>query len=98
MAPSVSIEGIVGRVKELLAEMLDGVAPGDIREDLPLFDVEPWDDGLGLDSLDSLKLLVALANEYDLDPALEIDYSRVRTVRQIAEYVHELLTAGGEST
>ncbi len=34
---------------------------------------------------------MALAEEYDLDPAVEIDYSQVRTVRDIAEYVQGLL-------
>ena len=41
-------------------------------------------------------LAVTLANEYDLDEAAEMDYSRVTTVREIAEYVHGLIAPGGE--
>jgi len=95
MVFDVSIEGIKARVKELLASMVGDLEPGDIPDDLPLFDVEREADGLELDSLDGLQLAVALANEYDLDPAVEMDYSRLRTVQDIAEHLQSLIASGG---
>ena len=95
MASSVSMEEIAARVKELLADILDR-EPEEIPEDLPLFEAEHAADGLDVDSLDGLRLAVALANEYDLGEAAEMDYGRLRTVRDIAEYVHGLLPPGGE--
>ena len=89
-----SIGAVATRTRELLAEILC-VDPQDIRDDVALFDADADLDGLELDSLDSLKLAVALAEEYDLDPAVEIDYARVRTVREIAEYIYGLLNTGG---
>ncbi len=96
MVAEVSIEDIAARVKELIAEIAGDMPADDIPDDLPLFDAEHAVDGLELDSLDSLKLAVTLANEYDLDEAAEMDYSRVTTVREIAEYVHGLIAPGGE--
>ena len=48
-----------------------------------------------IDSLDSLKLAMALADDYDLDPDTEFDYSQVQTVTEIAGYVHDLIPTGG---
>jgi acyl carrier protein len=91
-----SLAEIMVRVRELLAEVQGEVRAEDIPEDAPLFDGEFAINGFEIDSLDGLKLAVALANEYDLDEAAEVDYARVQTVREIAEYVQSLITTGGE--
>jgi len=41
---------------------LTDLTPADIKDDEPLFD-----DGLGLDSIDSLELIVLLKKEYGID-------------------------------
>ena len=41
---------------------LDGVTPGDIDENAPLF----GDEGLGLDSIDVLELIVLLERDYGI--------------------------------
>ena len=88
-----SVDGIKWRVKELLADISGQLRPADIPDDWPLFDA-PFD-GMEIDSLDSLKLAMALADEYDLDPETEFDYSRVQTVSEIARYVQSLIPTGG---
>ena len=88
-----SVEAIKWRVKELLADISGKLQPADIPYDWPLFDA-PFD-GLEIDSLDSLKLAMALADEYDLEPDTEFDYSRVQTVTEIAGYVQTLIPTGG---
>ncbi len=89
-------DDILARVKELVAELVDGVTPEEIDDDTPLFAVDGLDDGLALDSLDSLKLAMALAEEYGLDDLAEIDVERVATVREMAAYVRGSLTVEGE--
>lgn len=91
--PDQSLEGITRRVKELLADLSGKVLPGDIPDNWPLFETPV--DGLEIDSLDSLKLALALVEEYGLDPEAEFDYSRVQTVTEIAGYVHGLIPTGG---
>ena len=88
-----AVEAIKWRVKELLADISGKLQPADIPDDWPLFDA-PFD-GLEIDSLDSLKLAMALADEYDLEPDTEFDYSRVQTVTEIAGYVQTLIPTGG---
>ena len=88
-----SFEGIKWRVKELLADISGKVPPADIPDGWPLFDAPL--NGQEIDSLDSLKLAMALADEYGLDPDTEFDYSRVQTVSEIAGYVQSLIPTGG---
>ena len=88
-----SVEGIKWRVKELLADISGKFQAADIPDDWPLFDAPI--NGLEIDSLDSLKLAMALADEYELDPDTEFDYSRVQTVSEIARYVQSLIPTGG---
>lgn len=52
------------RVKEQVVEFLNlkAVKPSDIKDDEPLFG-----DGLGLDSIDSIELIVLLSREYGIE-------------------------------
>ena len=75
------------------ADVSGNALSADIPDDWPLFDA-PFD-GLEIDSLDSLKLAMALADEYGLDPETEFDYSRIQTVTEVAAYVQALIPTGG---
>jgi len=87
-----SLDDVKWQVKELIADVSGKFMPADIPDDWPLFDAPL--DGLEIDSLDSLKLAMALADEYELDPDTEFDYSRVQTVSEIAGYVYALIPTG----
>ena len=54
---------IRSRIKHLLVNALhlEGLAPSDIADDAPLFG-----EGLGLDSVDALELVVALEKEFGI--------------------------------
>ena len=64
---------------------LEELKPEDIDENQPLF-VE----GLGLDSIDALELIVLLQQEYKIKLSKADDGPKVfRSVRSIAEYITE---------
>ena len=64
---------------------LQDLKPEDIDADTPLFV-----DGLGLDSIDALELIVLLQQEYKIKLSKADDGPKVfRTVRTIAEYITE---------
>jgi acyl carrier protein len=73
-------------IKELIVEalMLEGISPGEIRSDEPLF-VE----GLGLDSIDALELGVAIRKKYGIriDAATEEVKAHFRSVRSLAQFI-----------
>ncbi len=62
-APEQDLAAITGRVKQLIVENLhlDGLTPAMIDDEAPLFG-----DGLGLDSVDALELVVAIEKEYGI--------------------------------
>lgn len=81
------MEELLLKIKEQVIEVLnlEDVEPEDIDTDAPLFG-----DGLGLDSIDALELIVLLEKQYGLkieDPkdGKKIFYS----IRTIAEYIEE---------
>jgi len=81
------MEELILKIKEQVIEVLnlEDVEPDDIDTDAPLFG-----DGLGLDSIDALELIVLLEKQYGLkieDPkdGKKIFYS----IRTIAEYIEE---------
>ncbi|MEE4198159.1 MAG: phosphopantetheine-binding protein [Bacteroidales bacterium] len=81
------MEELILKIKEQVIEVLnlEDVEPDDIETDDPLFG-----DGLGLDSIDALELIVLLEKQYGLkieDPkdGKKIFYS----IRTIAEYIEE---------
>ncbi|MCB2195774.1 MAG: acyl carrier protein [Bacteroidetes bacterium] len=81
------MEDLIVKIKEQVIEVLnlEDIEPDDIDTDAPLFG-----DGLGLDSIDALELIVLLEKQYGLkieDPkdGKKIFYS----IRTIAEYIEE---------
>ncbi|HRW63618.1 MAG TPA: phosphopantetheine-binding protein [Bacteroidales bacterium] len=81
------MEDLILKIKEQVIEVLnlEDIEPSDIDTDAPLFG-----DGLGLDSIDALELIVLLEKQYGLkieDPkdGKKIFYS----IRTIAEYIEE---------
>lgn len=70
--------------KQIIAQLnLQDVKPEDIKDDQPLF-VE----GLGLDSIDALELIVLLQQDYNIKLSNAEDGPKVfRSVRTIAEYI-----------
>ncbi len=81
------MEELILKIKEQVIEVLnlEDIEPDDIDTDAPLFG-----DGLGLDSIDALELIVLLEKQYGLkieDPkdGKKIFYS----IRTIAEYIEE---------
>ena len=74
-------------IKEMLIEelMLDE-EPGDIADDLPLF----GPDSLGLDSVDSLQIVVAIEKKFGLElPDAEIAKGVLKSTNTIAEAVEK---------
>ena len=81
------MEELILKIKEQVIEVLnlEDIEPADIDTDAPLFG-----DGLGLDSIDALELIVLLEKHYGIkieDPkdGKKIFYS----IRTIAEYIQE---------
>ena len=81
------MEELLLKIKNQVIEVLnlEDIEPDDIDTDAPLFG-----DGLGLDSIDALELIVLLEKEYGLkieDPkdGKKIFYS----IRTIAEFIEE---------
>ena len=81
------MEELMSKLKTQIIEQLSlhHLQPGDIGNDQPLF-VE----GLGLDSIDALELIVLLQQQYNIKISNADDGPKVfRTVRTIAEYIQE---------
>ena len=81
------MEDLIVKIKEQVIEVLnlEDIEPDDIDTDAQLFG-----DGLGLDSIDALELIVLLEKQYGIkieDPkdGKKIFYS----IRTIAEYIEE---------
>lgn len=70
------------QVKECIIERLElDVSPEDIIDSEPLFG-----EGLGLDSLDSLELIIAIGKEFDVTIG-EGDYEILDTINSITEFI-----------
>ena len=77
---------IRARLKSLLVTSLnlEGVEPASIADDAPLFGPE----GLGLDSVDALELVVALEKAFDLKvDSQEIGKEAFASIASLADYV-----------
>ena len=85
------------RIKRVLIESLnlEGMEPEMIGDDDPLFG-----DGLGLDSVDALELVVALEKEYGVRIASDdIDQEAFASISKMAGFVEKLQAeAGAEQT
>lgn len=71
-------------LKVIEALNLEGMTPADIDKDAPLF----GDDGLGLDSIDVLELIVLLEKNYGIRLASPAEGRKVfQSMAVIADYV-----------
>jgi acyl carrier protein len=85
------MEQLMSNLKNQIIEALNlkHLKPEDIGDDQPLF-VE----GLGLDSIDALELIVLLQQRYNIRVANPQDGPKIfRSVRTIAEYIQQNQTA-----
>ena len=73
-------------LKEMLVETLEltDVTPAQIEDEAPLFG-----EGLGLDSLDALELVVALEDRYGIEQNLEAEEARAvfRSIATLSAFV-----------
>jgi len=76
-------------LKELIVKTLklEGIQPGDISSDEPLFN-----DGLGLDSIDALELGVAIRKTYGakIETITDEVKAHFATVRSLAKFIQTL--------
>lgn len=82
-----ALADIRARLKQLLVSSLslEGVRPEDIQDDAPLFN-----EGLGLDSLDGVEIVVLLQRNFGLEVKdMEMGRKIFRSVSTLAEYVYE---------
>jgi acyl carrier protein len=80
---------LASNLKRLIVESLhlEGLLSEDIADDAPLFG-----QGLGLDSVDALELVVALEKEYGIRiQSHEVDKSVFASVAHLAEFVARTL-------
>jgi len=79
-------------IKEMMVEnLMLRVTKDEIADDLPLFGPE----GLGLDSIDALELVVSLEKKFGVSvPNSEVAQKALATVNSIAEYVTAQQKAG----
>ena len=78
-------EDLMKDVKKLIIERLklEEIAVNDIDTDAPLFG-----EGLGLDSIDALELVIGLEKEYGVSiPDAEVGRKVFQSVRTIAQYI-----------
>ncbi|MGM9735309.1 MAG: phosphopantetheine-binding protein [Candidatus Cryptobacteroides sp.] len=79
------MEGLIEELKLKMIEALnlEGMVPEEIDDDAPLFG-----DGLGLDSIDALELIVLLEKEYGIKLKSSAEGKEVfRSVNVMADYI-----------
>jgi len=80
-------EELITQVKQLIIDSLriEGMRPEDIQTDDPLFG-----EGLGLDSIDALQLVVAMEKDFGvIVPDAETGAVVFQSVRSMARYIAE---------
>jgi acyl carrier protein len=80
-----AVKNLARRLKEIIVESLnlEGTSPDSIGDEEPLFG-----EGLGLDSVDALELVVALEKEYGIRiRSDEIDPQAFATVDSLSRFV-----------
>lgn len=83
-----NLDELKQELKELLVEdlSLEEMDPADIDDDTPLF----GDEGVGLDSLDGVEVVVMLQRHYGLEVKEMQQATEIfRTINTLAEYVDE---------
>ncbi|NOQ28075.1 MAG: acyl carrier protein [Bacteroidales bacterium] len=81
------MENLIVKIKEQVIEVLnlEDVEAADIDSDAALFG-----DGLGLDSIDALELIVLLEKQYGIKIEDPKDGKKIfQTIRTIAEFIEE---------
>lgn len=81
------MEELIAKLKqEVIAQLnLEDITPGDIDADAPLFG-----EGLGLDSIDALELIVLLEKNYGIKIEDPKDGKKIFfSIRTMAEYITE---------
>ncbi|MBQ7551172.1 MAG: acyl carrier protein [Bacteroidales bacterium] len=81
------MEELINELKKEIIEVLnlEGMTPEDIDENAPLFG-----EGLGLDSIDALELIVLMEKNYGIKLANAAEGREIfKSVRVMAEYVKE---------
>lgn len=72
---------------------MEGLAPSDIADDAPLFG-----EGLGLDSVDALELVVALEKEFRIRiQSHEVGKEAFVSVSALASFIEGRLAAAGDA-
>ena len=82
------MEELIVELKQRIIEALnlEEMTPDDIDTDTPLF----GEDGLGLDSIDALELIVLMEKRYGIKLASPAEGKAIfKSVRTIAEFVNE---------
>ena len=82
------MEELIVELKQRIIEALnlEEMTPDDIDTDAPLF----GEDGLGLDSIDALELIVLMEKRYGIKLASPPEGKAIfKSVRTIAEFVNE---------
>lgn len=82
------MEELIVELKQRIIEALnlEEMTPDDIDADAPLF----GEDGLGLDSIDALELIVLMEKRYGIKLASPAEGKAIfKSVRSIAEFVNE---------
>ncbi len=80
-------EELIEQLKQMIIDCLRiaGMSPADIETDAPLFG-----EGLGLDSIDALQLVVAMEKEFGVVvPDAETGARVFQSVRSMADYITE---------
>ena len=83
------MEELIVELKQRIIEALnlEEMTPDDIDTDAPLF----GEDGLGLDSIDALELIVLMEKRYGIKLASPAEGKAIfKSVRTIAEFVNEI--------
>ena len=81
------MEELIYKLKEEIIDVLnlEGMKPEDIDENAPLFG-----EGLGLDSIDALELIVLLEKNYGIKLKNANEVKEIfKSVRVMAEYINE---------
>ena len=93
--PADQIENTIARIKQLIVRALNlqDLRPDEIETDAPLFG-----EGLGLDSVDALELVVAIEREFAIAiPEGKVDHDVFHSVRTLAVWLAERLPQGDPS-
>jgi acyl carrier protein len=81
------MEDLKTNLKEQIIERLnlEDISISDITDDTPLFG-----DGLGLDSIDALELIVLMENDYNIELANPEEGKEIfSTINSMAEYIEK---------